>query len=234
MGEVTEYACGSLPGDASVTPEESLPIARPANYGSYWRAKQDFVAWYTWMHNGRIEQHRCFQQWFSAIDRLEHVDSVLELGSAISVAYAEFFADRRYVGADLAEHLIAWCHANRVRPRHDYVACDFIEHDFAEKFDVVFSQGTIDNTYDMDGFLQAMVRASRRWIYATAYRGFFADMVEHKTLWCEEHGCFYNDISPKRVYQVLRDCGCRDIAVLPSYTGRPDIAYETLIIARVP
>jgi len=204
----------------------------PKNYGTFWKSHQGDLEWYTWMYKTRIEQHQCFHNWFKLINQLQTVGSVLELGCGYGVGHAEFFKDLRFVGADLSDKAITWCKANRVNPSHDYLVCDFIQENFREKFDLVFSQGTIDNTYDMDRFLKAAVGASKQWIYVTAYRGFFPELAKHRYSWNEEHGCFYNDLSPLNAFETLLECGCHNIAVLPAFTGRTDIPFETLVIAR--
>lgn len=214
-----------------MTARESRP--RPENYGSVWQRHTGGLDWYTWMYEGRKDQHQAFQAWVQAMSRVEPIDSVLEFGCGLAVGYGEFFEGRRYVGADLSAKEIAWCRENRARPRHDFVECDFITHDFGERFDLVFSQGTIDNTYDMDAFLRAAARASRRWVYVTAYRGYFAGLDAHRYDASEAEGCYYNDLSPSAAFRCLEAAGCRDVAVVPSGTGRPDIPFETLVVARV-
>lgn len=221
---------------ADTYPGTSLPPAngqKPSTYGLFWKEHDGGLEWYTWMYNGRIDQHQCFQQWFDYINNSEPVLSVLELGCGFAVGYADFFEDIRYVGTDLAETAITWCKKNRHNEKHDYVAIDFITEKFDEKFDLVFSQGTIDNTYDINGFIKAAIAASRRWIFITAYRGFFPGLQEHRYSWNGQHGCYYNDISPHQVYKLLEAEGCSDITIVPSHTGRQDIPFETLIVARV-
>lgn len=224
------------PANSFIASKDKLPVPigeKPPSYGAFWKENTGGLEWYTWMYNSRLDQHLAFQSWFNFISRLEPVTSVLELGCGLAVGYAEFFEDIHYVGTDISEKEIAWCKNNRTNPKHEYIACDFIKNDFRKVFDVVFSQGTIDNTYDMDGFIEAAVAASKRWIYLTAYRGFFPHLTEHQYSWNEDHGCYYNDISPIKAYQVLQSCGCTDIAVIPSYTGRENVKCETLLIARV-
>lgn len=209
-----------------------IPEGKPENFGQCWNRKEANLEWYTWMYDSRIEQHRALQQWFQYVDRMKRIESVLEFGCGMAVGYADFLADRHYTGSDIAPHLIEWCNASRARPGHNYIACDFVKHQFDSKYDLVFSQGTIDNNYDMDEFLRAAVRASRRWVYVTAYRGYFAELTEHRREWRESDGVFYNDISPTRADTVLREAGCQEVAIFPSFTGRTEIPYETVIIAR--
>lgn len=230
------FRASSQPPRPSVQPRRPDSVARlprPEKYGHFWKTQQKGLDWFTWMYDARAEQHRMFKLWCDSMQRQAPLDHVLEFGCGMTVGYADYFAQKRYLGADISEHTIAWCNAHRRNPAHDHVACDFIEHRFPRRFDLVFSHGTIDNTYDMDEFLRAMVRASQRWVYLTAYRGFFPDLRDHAMNWCEPDGCFYNDLSPSRARTVLQECGCRDVAVLPSYTGRADIPFETVIVARV-
>jgi len=85
----------------------------------------------------------------------------------------------------------------------------------------------------MDAFLYQMVKASKHYIYATAYRGWFPNLNNHHYNWNEGDGCFYNDISPHRVEELLENIGCYDIKITPLKTGNEAIPYETLITAVV-
>jgi SAM-dependent methyltransferase len=215
-------------------PDTRRGLERPGTYGSFWKRHDGGLPWYTWMYESRIDQHEAFRLWLEAIDAIRPVQSVAEFGCGLAVGYAELFAEREYVGIDIAESSVEWCRANRPNPRHEYWAGDFIRSEWPRQFDLVLSQGTIDNTYDMDEFLRSAAAASRQWLYITAYRGFFPSLLEHQYEWSADHGCCYNNISPSRAYRTLREFGCRDVAVMPSRTGRAAIPFETLIVARVP
>ena len=161
------------------------------------------------------------------------ITSIADLGCGVGVGYAEAFADLRYVGVDLTRN-VEWCRANRTAPSHAYLDVDFIGAPLAERCDVVMSSGTMDNVYDVDALLRAMVSSSRRWVYLTAYRGWFPDLDEHRYTWSPEHSCFYTDVSPRRLESTLRESGCTEIVIEPRRTSRSDIPYETRVIARVP
>lgn len=215
-------------------PDRMGAVDRPTTYGSFWKSHDGGLPWYTWMYESRRDQHETFGRWLQSVDRLARVDSIVEFGCGLAVGYAELFADRDYVGIDIAEQCVEWCRTNRRHPGHEYWAGDFIRADWPRRFDLVLSQGTIDNTYDMDAFLCSAAAASRRWLYVTAYRGFFPELSEHEYRWSAEHGCYYNNLSPARAYRTLSELGCTDVAVMPSRTGRNEIPYETMIVARVP
>ncbi len=208
---------------------------RPGGFGDWWRAHDGGLEWYTWMYESRIEVHRAVFEWVRAKDCLEDpIDSIADFGCGLGVGYADEFASKRYIGVDLSEKNIRWCRENRKNERHEYHCLDFIAEPLDQPVDLVISGGTIDNSYDIDAFLTAMVRASRKWICATLYRGWFPDLVEHRYQWSEEHKCFYNDASPRRIRQTLTDLGCREINIYPILTGRSDIPFETWVSARVP
>ena len=127
--------------------------------------------------------------------------------------------------------LIEWCRANRHNPLHDYVPGDFIAEGVGERFDLVFAHAVVDHVYDIDAFVRAAVEASNRWIYLTAYRGWFPDLDAHRYNWSEQDTCFYNDLSPTQIQRLLVGLGCRMVAVTHSATPiQPDV-WEAVIVA---
>jgi SAM-dependent methyltransferase len=208
-------------------------LGNVANFGKFWKTHGGGHDWYTWMYNYRILQHLAFQKWVHMIERVETVESVADFGCGTAVGYVDFFKAIRYVGIDLAPSAVDWCIKNYSNPKHDFRVLDVIEAPPKEEFDLVFSQGTIDNVYDMDAFLRGAVEASRKWIYVTAYRGFFPELEEHRYEYNAEQGVYYNDVSPVEAYSTLRTSGCRDICIYASPTGYEDIPFETVIVAHV-
>lgn len=211
---------------------------RPEKYGDIWRDQGGNEEWYQWMYSGRSRIHEHFLSWIQNIESGgARIASVADIGCGIGVGYAEAFADKRYNGVDVSSSNIEWCQVNRRNPRHVYLCRDLITTPLPEPVDLVFSSGTIDNAYGIDAFLGALVKNSRQWIYATFYRGWFAGLKEHRYQWSEKHKCFYNNASPSRLRDTLKQLGCRDIRVCPLPTGiesDSQPAYETLVIARVP
>lgn len=207
---------------------------RPADYGRCWRERQADLKWFKWMFDGRREMHDQAIAWIRARDGdREPIESVADFGCGLGVGYCEALADRRYVGYDLIQANIDWCRANRSIPRHDYHQLDFVVEPTPERYDLVMSSGTIDNAWDVEAYLDSMIRASRRWIYITCYRGWFPELDDHRYVWSCEHACFYNDVSPRQVRRHLEDKGCREVSIEPVQTNRRDISMETRIIARV-
>lgn len=204
---------------------------KPEGYGRFWQEHDGGIDWYTWMYESRRAVH---EDLLSFIDSHSELQTIADFGCGLGVGYCDALADRRYVGFDLAHPAISWCKANRQNEQHDYRVCDFIQEEPDRQFDLVFSQGTIDNSYDMDEYLAAMVRWSRGWIYVTCYRGWFPELSDHRYSWNEDHACAYNDLSPKRAQQTLERLGCHSIEIAPVATGNNAIPRETRIIAQVP
>lgn len=214
-------------------PEVPADGTRPPEYGAVWENHPGGDEWYEQIYRGREGQHRLFQQWAKALMNSEEITSVCEFGCGLAIGYASFFKAVRYVGLDISETNISWCREHRTNPLHDYLTRDFITDPPDEQFDLVFSQATIDNTYDMDAFLRSAANTARKWLFITSYRGYFPELSEHRySPYSDEHKCYYNDISPVQARLTLEACGCTDIAILPSFTGRTDIPFETLIVAR--
>ena len=208
---------------------------KPQGYGKFWYEQGPDIDWYTWMYNGRIKMHTDLVEWVKRIeDQGERIKSVADVGCGLGVGYCDNFADKYYMGLDISPSNVTWCRQHRENTRHRYLNVDIMSSPFRERgFDLVFSTGTIDNTYDIDQFLQSMVQSSRGWVYLTCYRGWFPELDEHRYSWNEEHGCFYNDLSPRRARETLEELGCKDVVVERVETGNRDVPFETRIIARI-
>ena len=201
---------------------------RPPNFGKHASAVNYKSRW---LSSGGIPEN--FHEFSNLFGK---ADSLLDIGCKYVKACAEIFSDHRYVGMCMVEEEAELYRQSSRGSIHDFIAGDIICTPIEEKFDVVFSQGTIDNSYDMDAMLRAMVSCSKGWIYLTAYRGWFPDLPEHRYTWSEDTTCFYNDISPEIVCEVLESLGCSNIEITPLDMGDREgnpIRYETRIVARV-
>ena len=202
---------------------------RPPNYGAVWLKAEADPPWYQWMYEERQTQHHAFMKWVST---LENIESIADFGCGVATSYAAHFKDRKYTGIDLSPITIIYNTETDRNPLHEYLCLDFIETPLEHQHDIVFSSGTIDNSYDMDEFLSSMVKASKQFIYATCYRGYYPELKDHKYLWSERDRCFYNDLSPTKAKQTLEDLGCTNIRIRPLATT-DESHFETEIIAEV-
>lgn len=216
-------------------PSEGFVRFCPACYGDWWRAHTGGIEWYEWMYNSRRSAHDDLLRFVAEREAEgETLDSILDVGCGRAVGYSDYFEDRHYVGLDLSGANIEWCIANRDNPLHEYRAGDIVTEPINEWFDLVFSQGTIDNCYDINAYLKTMVAASSNWIYVTAYRGWFPVLKDHRYMWDASTTCFYNDLSPAEVRRVLQDLGCTDIRLEALRMENSATKFETRIIARAP
>lgn len=205
---------------------------RPRDFGSTWTDRTDVPEWYEWMYETRRPQH---ERLISFIEARDDLRTIVDVGCGVGVGYHDAFADRTYVGVDLSRSNIEWCRAHRKNPGHRYLCVDHAttDPDPGEIGDIAFSQGTIDNAWDVDAFLTGMVRWSRGFIYVTCYRGWFPELDEHRYQWSMGEGVFYNDVSPGRTRRTLEKLGCTEIEIIPlGGEGLP--CRETVITARVP
>lgn len=207
----------------------------PVDYGNWWREHDGGIDWYTWMYNGRLKMHQSLVRWVSRRNKNgDEILSIADFGCGLGVGYCDDFSSLHYIGVDLSIKNIQWCKENRKNEEHEYLCIDFVTENLKRRVDLVFSSGTVDNTYDVDAFIRAMVRNSRKWIYLTLYRGWFPYLTEHVYSYDEGTTCFYNDISPVKVWMLLESLGCTDIDISPIATSNKEIPFETKIIARVP
>lgn len=207
---------------------------RPRGFGRFWLEHEGGLPWYEWMYGTRRAMHEALVAWVGAPERSASIASIADFGCGVGVGYCDAFEGRRYVGFDLAPQNVEWCREHRSNPRHEYHCVDFVAEPLRERYDLVFSSGTIDNGWDADAYLRAMVRASRGWVQLTCYRGWFPELSEHRYAYNPDHACFYNDLSPARIRRTLVALGCTEITVEPVPTGNHAIPFETWVAARVP
>lgn len=208
---------------------------KPGNYGDWWKQHEGGTKWYEWMYNSRLSAHEDLKNFIiTRNENVEGVASVLDVGCGRAIGYKNFLKDYRFVGYDLSQKEIQWCRDNNDNPNHEYLCGDFITDLPNEKFDIVFSQGTIDNSYDINAYLKSMVLASKGWVYITAYRGWFPILKEHRYSWDNSTTCFYNDISPNECKLVLEELGCTNISITKLKMENAAVEYETRIIAKAP
>jgi hypothetical protein len=207
---------------------------KPKDYGKWWQNHKGGLDWYTWMYNGRLKMHKDLVDWVKAKENQgDDIASIADFGCGLGVGYCDDFADKDYIGIDLSEYNVQWCKENRKNHKHKYYCRDFIAEPLRQEVDLVFSSGTVDNSYDIDASLESMVCSSKKWIYLTFYRGWFPDLEEHIYDWSDEHLCFYSDVSARKIRHTLLNLGCSEIIVEPVATGREDIPFETRVIAHV-
>lgn len=201
---------------------------KPPDYGKIWEKHENPHEWYAWMYDDRIKLHQDLISWI----KTKNIDTIGDFGCGHAIGYLDELAKHHYTGIDLSPQNIEYCMAKNRNPQHSYLLRDFIIDPLPESsFDLSFSMGTLDNTYDIPLFIQRMLESSKKWIYLTCFRGWFPGLLEHKYQWRQEEGCFYNDISPIKIRETLEEYGCRESIIKPTISGKVHPKHETLIIA---
>jgi len=204
---------------------------KPKNFGNYWKTKKAADnEWFEWMYDSRKYAHEDLINFVKQNNDI--IDSIADFGCGTAVGYVDAFKDKKYTGVDISEDNINWCQKNINNPDHKFIAKDFIIEPLKEKVDLVFSSGTIDNSYDVKAYIKSMVLSSKKYISFTLYRGWFPDLdkIEYKY---NPDGYFYNDIGVSILEKYLEELGCTEISITPLETGKDDIIYETRVVAHV-
>jgi len=205
---------------------------KPQGFGEWWLEKERDANWYKEIYDYRPYSHEVFKKWFAHINqRVANIESIIDVGCGISYGYQDLFKDHDYIGIDLSKQAIQFAVTQNQNSRHKYLCFDIIQETANKKADLVFSQGSIDNVYDMDAFLRSMARMSNSLLYINNYRGYFKSMERHRYLWDPSMRVFFNDISPIQIENVLSKEGFKTILIFPQITNRDDIHSETTIIA---
>ena len=76
-----------------------------------------------------------------------------------------------------------------------------------KKFDFVYSFDVIDHVYDIDGFISNIIDTTRKYAYVNAYRGYFPELKDHKSIYRDNEGIYMNDISVERIKNVMLEKG---------------------------
>ena len=212
---------------------------RPAAYGNFWLTYDGGLAWYEWMHASRKVAHQnCLDAIAAASAKAGAPVNVMDIGCGMGVGYGDALKGHRFTGVDLEPRGIAWCQENRAHPGHAYLCRDVLVPEHRKELvtlgsDFVFSSGTIDNTWNIDAYLEAMAAMTTRWLYIAAYRGWYGDLPVHRYNWQPATAAYYNDISPRQIERQLRALGFKTIDVSPMETGNPppQSPLETRILA---
>ena len=215
------------------------PRFRPAAYGNFWLTYDGGLAWYEWMHASRKVAHQnCLEAIAAASAKACAPVSVMDIGCGMGVGYGEALKGHRFIGVDLEPRGIAWCQEHRAHPGHTYLCRDVLVPEHRKELvalgsDFVFSSGTIDNTWNIDAYLEAMSAMTTRWLYIAAYRGWYGDLPVHRYNWQPATAAYYNDISPCQIERQLRALGFNTIDISPMETGNPppQSPLETRILA---
>jgi len=175
-------------------------------YGEFWQEKKDsgVTEFYDSLYEDRPLLHENFVNFVKSKDNIK---SVLEVGCGSGIypiKFKEMFVGMSYTGLDFSESSVEYCKKNS---GFEFIAGDFIKMDLQDKYDLVFSHAVIDHVYDPDKYLENIVKATKKYAYVSAYRGYFPDLKEHKMKWKNRIACYHNSLSVNQLKNILTKCG---------------------------
>ena len=200
-----------------------------SQYGNEQWEKAD-ETWYSEIHNQNTELHKDFQKYLQSKNDIK---TILEVGCGTGVypiQQKNLFTGKKYTGLDFSKSNIEFC---KKKSTFEFIQGDFIKMNFDKKYDLVYSHAVIDHVYDIDEFLRRVVKICGKYAYINAYRGFFLDLDNHKMNWQDNDGCYYNDLSVKKIKTILLESGLSEDEFLirkqenKDLTGK--ILYETVV-----
>ena len=180
-------------------------ITAKANYGKIWQEKlgDEQIQWYEGMHKSCLKMHDDFKEFL----REKRPSSILEIGCGAGyypINLKDLFIDKEYVGIDISETAIEFC---KSRSSFNFICTDFLKKNIDRKFDLIFSHALIDHVYDIDLFIEKIIKSCNRFVYVTAYRGYFPDLEKHVMRRNNLEGTYYNDVSIKQLTKKIYGYG---------------------------
>lgn len=196
------------------------------DFGKVWQEKP--LDWYYDLWNKLPLLHKNFQEYFQ--ERTYDIKTVLDLGCGAAYypfKFPEMFKGKKYVGTDISESAIEYCEKNSP---FDFFAGDFLKMDLKNeflkrnlptKYDLVYAHGVIDCVYDIELFLNVLLKCCKKYAYIHSCRGYHPELEHHSMNWRDEDGCYYNDISVKQVKRFLLNYGLDvdEFIIRPQPTG---------------
>tara|TARA_Y100001936_G_C15963697_1_gene607051 strand:+ start:172 stop:900 length:729 start_codon:yes stop_codon:yes gene_type:complete len=160
---------------------------------------------------GVLEQRPLLHENFlEYLKNLNGVETILEVGCGMGIypiKFKDVFDGKNYTGIDIGEPAINFCRKNS---EFDFICGNLLETELDKRFDLIFSHAVIDHVYDIDGYIKKIVELSKKFVYISAYRGYFPDLKEHKMTWDNDNGYYYNDLSIQKLKKTLLDCNLEE------------------------
>jgi peptidoglycan/xylan/chitin deacetylase (PgdA/CDA1 family) len=199
-----------------ITNSEGRPV--PVGYG---RSDQNVFRQFD-----RAVPPSMFKSWYSTVH--DEVSSIIDVGYSDESQCASLFDGKKLVAVNIFGGVPD---NNDLARSHDLISVDVIREEVGICSDLVISHGAIDHVYDIDVFVRKIASLSNRYLYITCGRGYFDAMSDHRYLWDKNLQLHKNDVSVKKVCDILRDLGFSTVTAFPIETGRDDIPVESVIVA---
>ncbi len=82
-----------------------------------------------------------------------------------------------YTGTDISKDAIEFCKKNS---SFNFIQGDFIKMELPQKYDLIYSHAVVDHVYDIDAFIEKIVKNCLKYAYINSYRGYFPELLKHK------------------------------------------------------
>lgn len=160
-------------------------------YGNYW-INHATKEWYEEIYNKVIYIHENFKEWLKG----KNIKSVCEVGAGTG-NYSEFFNNIEYTGIDLCPLL------RTDNPKHRVIIGNVMDVNSDREYELVFSHSVIDHVPNPEEFIEKCLSLSKKYVYITAYIGYFPDKDEHDIIWNNNSSCYFNWLSIRKIRLFL-------------------------------
>ncbi len=168
----------------------------------------------------RVVRRALFERARLALAEMEGREfTVLDVGCGPgrnSVAFAQ--AGGRVTGVDFSARMIAlarqFSRAHGVEGQCEFVQADFLEHEFAGKFDYVVALGVFDYAGDARAMLAKMCRLARRKVMAS-FPGVSPVRAPLRKLRYALRACPVHFYTKKELAAICADAGVQDSRLIP-------------------
>ena len=174
-------------------------VNKTQEYGSWWQEQNyDF---YDEIYNITPEIHEKFLKWLND----KKLEKILEIGCGDGRYGRNVFKNYKYFGIDINKNVIMENNKNDKNKDHFYRAGDFIKDKFYDdkKYDLVFNLSVIDHVYDVQEFIKKCVSVSKKYVWISAYMGYFPQLKSHQHEWSEQYKCYHNKLSVDQLKKQL-------------------------------
>ena len=141
------------------------------------------------------------------INSNDDIKTILEIGCGtanFSAKFPKILEDKDYTGLDISENNIKFC---KETYKHNFICADFLKIELEKNFDLIFTEAVVDHVYDIDLFIEKVVKTTKKYAYIHSYRGFFPELEKHEMDWRDDDGIYYNKLSVKQIKNTLIKCG---------------------------
>jgi hypothetical protein len=174
-------------------------------YGETW--KEIDPEWYKKIHESNYLLHEDFKKFLKS---KKDIKTLLEVGCGAGIYpinNKELFSKLEYTGTDFSNSVIEYC---KKKSDFKFFQGDFIKLELTEKYDFVFSHAVVDHVYNIEQFITNLIKSTRKYAYINSYRGYFPNLENHKMQWDGHEGCYFNELSIKKIEELLKKINLKD------------------------